>query len=289
MENNFVGEKIVHKTLGDGTIISFDGSYFEISFDEGVKTLKYDYVIDNRLISFNNQNIQNSVYGHHGEEDDYDTIPSDLANIMAKKKLLSKLHEYGFEGFLHTTELINFKRIVSSGYMYSRSLLDMADLRFVNSANRSVLSHTRENIKQCCRFYYYFKTPTNYIAYKNGNYKNPVIMVFDENLIYYEDSMFASSNAAKSYNRITSNAVDALKFPWDGIFERGFYSNSKYVDEGEYYITGIRNAEFLFPHEINIDKIVKVYFKYENDMKQASWVCPQQLKDKFVLDRSKFF
>ena len=56
MSFNIVGEKITHKTLGEGTILSFNGIDLEIAFNDGVKKLKYDYVIKNRLIDFNNQN-----------------------------------------------------------------------------------------------------------------------------------------------------------------------------------------------------------------------------------------
>lgn len=210
--------------------------------------------------------------------------------VKPQERLLKKWHEYGFEGFLHTTEIYNFKKIVERGQLIPRKRLNDSGEQFIDKADQSVISITKENIKDCCRFYYYFKTPTNY----NAEYNHPVILVFSEKLVYDERALFASGNAAKHDTRITNEPEEAIKkyfINWDAVFERGAHSQSKYFknEEDKEYLNSIRNTDFLIKGSVPIELIEKVYFKTQEDMFEAEEFCDKSLSRKFELRRDKFY
>ena len=312
MKNILKNQEIVHKKFGEGTILNYDGKNIVVDFKDGCKTLEYQMVIDKGIIVFKDKRTTEAINDYNRAkkeeqekkekevlfkmrlEEEHRKVIEKEKDKCNREKLLAILHEFGFEGFLHTTELENFKIIVSSGFLYSRIELEKSKITFNDSADHEVLDKTRDDVKSCCRFYYYFKTPTN----NKAGYSHPVIIVFDENLIFEEGCEFTAQNAAKTYSsEKTTDAKEALSFSWDGIFERGGYSYSKYyeTDENGYQtkkskdlITGMRNAEFLVHHKVGIDKIHKIYFKNRLDLVEATEFCPKTLVEKFCEDRSKF-
>lgn len=208
----------------------------------------------------------------------------ELSDDEAKWKLLEIWEEYGFEGFLHTTELENFAKIIKSKYLFSRNKAD----GYIDRADKNVIERTYKGIFDFCRFYYYFKTPTNYRA----NYKKPVILVFNKSLLFDRECRFVEGNAASFNSDSTNKPQKALLMNWEGVFERGGYTLSKYINTTEApikYITKIRNAEFLVKDKVDIQFIDKVYFKEKEDYDEAKSFSPEWMIEKFVVDRGKFF
>lgn len=275
-------EIVFHNTFGTGKVIELDGPNLKVMFGNVEKTLQLKMVIEKNLLTFENNDIQEKMV--------YEYITkSNMEENKAKSELLKIWKSYGFEGFLHTTEIDNFKKIVNDGWLIPRNELLKNNIVFNDAANQEVLANTDDIVKKSCRFYYYFKTPTNYRA----NYQHPVILVFDESLIEFENSFFSSSNAAKNNNGLTSFAFIARDYCWEGIFERGEHSKSIYwkPEESEVsgrLITGMRNAEFLIKDKVSISHIKKVYFKYQKDMDMAKNFCSGEMQKKFCFDRSKF-
>lgn len=195
--------------------------------------------------------------------------------------LLNKIKKLHFEGFVHTTELQNFLNIVKSGYLYPRRYLNEEE--FIDKANQSVINNSdmfNPFPLECCRFYYYFGTPTNYTA----NYEKPVAIVFDEIIIkrYYPSIYFANGNAAHHNTKWTNNILDALEFNWEKIFDRGPYGTQDPQLKKE--ITRVRNAEFLVKEKVSIKFIKTIYFKNIDDMKEASL----SVNNKEIIEKFKF-
>ena len=350
----FEKEIVIHKLLGQGEIINFDGDKLVVDFfDCGIKVIKAFVVFERNLLTLGSvekdekikkiidnererqikasvalerelpsyDNIENfercesedrerqikasvalgdelSAFDILEKSDKRENDIDNESEINDGHKLLSILQQYGFEGFLHTTELQNFKSIVQRGKLLPRNELIKEHLDFVDSANVGAIENTYDFVKASCRFYYYFKTPTNY----NANYKNPVIMVFSEQLIYDNKRIFVDKCAAKKGAKFVSVIKDGLSFMWDGIFERGYYTKSQYCARDSennigYFdgqvinrdeITGMRNAEFLIKGSVDIALIKKIYFKYQEDLLEAKEFCEQRLIEKFCLDKEKF-
>jgi hypothetical protein len=189
-----------------------------------------------------------------------------MKEAEAQKKLLNLLESYGFFGFLHSTEFENFVKIFKEKQIRPRSMV--AD--FKDAANQDVISQTCESVKNCLRFYYKEKTPTNYTA----RYSSPVMLVFDPALLFDSNAKFASGNAGGRYTIVTDSAETAFtSFEWNLIFERGFYSDSECeiddFDLKKYVILNRRNAEFLYEGALSTDKVIAVYFKYPNAYNKA--------------------
>lgn len=288
-----IGGKVVDKNGLVFSIIAVDFSKkFIIELENGKK---YDasIAISKGALRFENFDLQKQVEeklekmrlrsNQEVVESDFNNR-NELSEDEAKRKLLAILEKYGFEGFLHTTELENFQRIIISGYLLSRKKVE----EFIDKADKEVIEQTTEFVLNCCRFYYYFKTPTNYRA----GYSKPVILVFDKELIFKEKLFFSEGNAASKFFRPKISAKDALSINWHGVFERGAYSSSKYVDSmgnNAGYVTRIRNSECLIRDKVDIKYIDKVYFKTETDYHEAKSFSPEWLSKKFFIDRSKFF
>lgn len=200
--------------------------------------------------------------------------------------LVDRLKTLGFEGFIHTTELVNFLKIARTGYLIPRTTLEQKNIKFDDKANRNVIQKSRESSHfplECCRFYYFYKTPTNYRA----NYKKPVIIVLDEKILYdlnYEsDYYFTNGNASSKYTVKTQNVTDALSFDWEMIAQRGPY------DSNDFYITRCRNAEFLINKKVSLNFIKAIYFKNREDMIYASYIIrDDDIKEKFKVRKEVF-
>lgn len=197
-----------------------------------------------------------------------------------RRQLLRILDEHGFEGFLHTTEFENFCEIAKKGRLTPRAILEERNSFFTDRANSEIISRTSTDIKGCCRFYYFFKTPTNYSA----KYRRPVILVFKKEVIMGHTVRFADGNAKSHTTTITASAKEALSFNWDEIFRRGWQAGEELPSENK----RIRNAEFLIPAEVPIRFISKIYFKNSSDLQEAKELYPE-LCEKFECNRGKFF
>lgn len=298
-------EKVFHRVYGDGYVISCNKTEIIVDFSSGRKKMSLKSMIEKGIFSFENSTIQAEFdpitsikekkqnnpeeYARLTDERNDDT-PIVQNNKEAKEKLLYILKEYKFEGFLHTTELDNFHKIIKSGYLIPRDDLEKRGVIFHDSANSDVLARTDDIVKQCCRFYYYFMTPTNYCA----GYKHPVTIVYYEDLIFNDKSFFTQYNAANMINGWTNDPKEALEFNWEGIFERGGYSHSKYYRErdgrdNKDYIKALRNAEFLIHGRVDIAYIKKVYFKNKQDFEEAKLFCPKGILRALVCDERKFY
>ena len=218
----------------------------------------------------------------------------EISKIRRNEKvceLIRVLDSYGFEGFIHTTEIENFKKILNSGYLYPRNELKNNNVVFKDDAEQCVLEKTPDYVKNCCRFYYYYKTPTNYSATKEGKYKDPIIMVFDKSLAYEDNVFFCPTNAQQGM--LEYCATKALNFDWEGIFERGGHSCSKYcpnelTDEISKKITLVRNAEFLVKGKVSVNHINKIYVSSQRQYDLLKSFCSNEIMSKVVKESDKF-
>lgn len=268
----------------------------------------YSNIINANNTNYNSTNFNtssvatNSIgrYGAAAKTDDKKVLifKRDDCKMLASEKdminrqtygndFLNMLHGFGFEGFCHTAELENFLSIMSGGKLISRNSLEKNNITFTDVANQNIITKTQYNYKikvnpcDCCRFFYAPKTPTNYKA----NYISPVLMVFDENLIYDEKAIFCNMSAAKRNVDQTTDILKAYKtYNWTEIFSRGKYEYSSY--EFKNYKNQYRNCEFLFQGSVPVSKIVKVYFKYECDKEKAENILGEN--PLFVVDSKKF-
>ena len=275
---NLIGEKVIKYDGSKHTVIDFNYKNNPIiKLNDGKLGYDISISIPNNILKFENEKLQLLI-----EKELFKYNYNNPFEIKTKENILSILDQYGFEGFLHTTELSNFEKIITCGKLFSREKAK----NFIDRADPDVIEHTDISILSYCRFYYYFNTPTNFRA----KYINPVIMVFDKDLIYNKNIIFYEGNAASHYSKKITNATEALNVNWDAVFERGPYFISKYyqTEEDSKYITRMRNSEFLLKDEVSIENIQKIYFKTQKDCDFAKAFLPQHLIEKTFVNRGKF-
>lgn len=192
-----------------------------------------------------------------------------------KETLLILLEKFGFVGFLHTANFNNFVNIYKSNLLKSRNQLLNEGFKFVDNAETSVLEHTNENIKSKVRFYYRPITPTNYSAYMWHNQKNPVMLIFDKNLIFEEDVSFCDGCAGSSSTTETKKAKNALNFNWEEIFSTGPFNNDDFIKKNH------RNAEFLTASPVSVNKATKICFRNYEDYVKACKLFGQDSRFKY--------
>lgn len=139
-------------------------------------------------------------------------------DVKKIRQLISIYQGYeNFIGFIHCTELCNFINIYKEGFVLSRSRkknnVDSADKDQIKSTE-----HKHPEILDCVRFYLAPKTPTYY----RMNFKNPVMIVIDENILSHleGDILFVDKQLNSRGAFLTSNIDDALKFDYQKIFDR---------------------------------------------------------------------
>lgn len=133
-------------------------------------------------------------------------------------QLISIYREHeNFIGFIHCTELCNFINIYKEGFVFSRSRRK----NNVDSANKDQIistQHKHPEFLNCARFYLAPKTPTYY----RMNFRNPVMIVIDENIMSHVegDILFVNKQLNSSNAVVTPNIDDALIFDYQRIFDR---------------------------------------------------------------------
>ncbi len=212
-----------------------------------------------------------------------------------KNKLIQHLKDsYKYDGFYHYTDISNFINIMKTGNLYSRN--KAAALGFTDAADHLVLSHTNKYIMDYVRFFYKEKTPT---LYRNEGIKSdnmrphmpiPVLLIFNENIIQNPGVAFLSGGGGNPNSVFTKDISEAKNFDWKVIFYRGpipRYENdliSVGNDSSGASITNKKNAEFLYPDEIDIKYIKRIIFRAPADMKTAE--CLLGKNELFELDYS---
>ena len=187
-----------------------------------------------------------------------------------KNSFLEKLKkDFGFEGFHHYTDLSNVSSIFSQRKLLSRD--NQKNTIVVDSANSEIIQHTESRIKQYVRFFYKENTPTTYDneGIKTGaNYRAhmpiPVLLVFDEHIIYSNDIAFLSGGGGNKDSVFATSVYEAKKFDWSRILSRGPIKEDEQLKK---YIVNCRNAEFLVKKEISIDNLKKIVFRSPADYK----------------------
>ena len=192
----------------------------------------------------------------------------DYTFIKLKVEQLKKY--YGFDGLYHYTDFSNLNSIFGSGYLISRNECEYQGIRFLDSASKSVLYHTPMYIKEYVRFHFRPKSPFLYVneGIKLREYMNdyphlpiPVCLVFDEELIYLDTTMFTDRNPGCIDMKIGNDYEFFFGIEWNKVFNCIYYSNKEWKNKMQ--------AELLSKVPVSLDYLKKIVFRCEADMKRA--------------------
>ncbi len=275
---NIVGKTIYHTLYGYGTITELDECGRICVEHESGKLVKYPFpysVINGFLVS-DDVELYDSVFKLLDEQE---SLAKDSLG-----KLLMKIKEVNprFEGLVHTTSMCNFTSIIKDGILMSRGAACRSGKLFVDAADTEVINHTSQDILDKVRFYWGVKTPTNYSA----AYDRPVIMIFSPFLLKNKGVIFCNGNAASAYSLKTTSIEKAIRFNWKEIFERGPFW---YGVDNVYEKRRIRNAEVLYPGNVETKWIKKVIFQSKEDYEYAKEQLGELLESfAYIIDHNYF-
>ncbi|MFZ1754925.1 MAG: DarT ssDNA thymidine ADP-ribosyltransferase family protein [Caldilineaceae bacterium] len=189
----------------------------------------------------------------------------------------------------HYTDLQNAVRILTDGYVYSRSQAERLGKLLVSSGSSQVLSGTNEFVKQSVRFYFRPKTPTQYWAegirsssvmgsskFPDAHCPVPVFFLFDSaDILTRADCRFSDGNLASSGFQIFSTADDLNRLPW-----RDIYHNT-WIRPEESRISFHRCAEVIIPHQVDLSALRYICCRSEAEKETLLYMLPQNLRAQY--------
>ncbi len=209
-------------------------------------------------------------------------------NISEIKLKINELKEkYNFQGLWHFTDFTNLKSIFRAGELSGRKLCLDNNMQFLDGANSEIINKANEFVHSCTRFYYRPKTPTLYdnegikpIQYSSKiHIPRPVYLLFSEELIYDNDTLFSNGNAT---NSPIDNTIEFFNgMDWESIFHSTWFQ-----PEARDYIINKRHAELLSKTPVKLKYLTNIIFRSEADLKQAIRLWGKN--DKFIVNENYF-
>ncbi|HRJ43588.1 MAG: DUF4433 domain-containing protein [Caldilineaceae bacterium] len=189
----------------------------------------------------------------------------------------------------HYSDLQNAISILTDGYMYSRAEAENSGKLIVSSGSNQVLSGTSEFVKQCVRFYFRPKTPTQFWAegirsnltlnssrFPDAHCPIPIFFLFDSaEILTRADCQFSDGNLARTGHRIFSTAEQLAALPW-----RKIYHNSR-IRADETDISFHRCAEAIIPGKVKLDALRYICCRSEAEKETLLYLLPPATRKQY--------
>lgn len=199
----------------------------------------------------------------------------------------------------HYTDLRNAAEILKAGRMLSRQQILAAGGLRVSSGSGEVLSATDGWVKDCVRFYFRPKTPTQYWAegvksreslaqskFPDAHCPVPVFFLFDlPGVLCLPDSRFSDRGLGAHNYRILSTADELETLQWKKIYHSGALDMTKESD-----IITFRQAEIVVPRSIGLDLLRYVYCRSSPELETLLHLLPEEVRARYqgrILSSSK--
>lgn len=192
----------------------------------------------------------------------------------------------------HYTDIVNAVRILSDGAIYSRKQIQSSGKLRVDSASLGVISNTPDFVKDCVRFYFRPKTPTQYHAegiyskarlstskFPDAHCPVPIFLLFDSaEVLTRHDSRFSDGCLGSSSAKILSTAVDLEQLPWKLIYHNSYFNPSTY--EGSEIVLR-RNAEVIVPKRMGLEALRFIYCRSEAEKETLLYLLTPKLREQY--------
>lgn len=192
----------------------------------------------------------------------------------------------------HYTDLRNAVRILTDGYVYSRSEAENRGRLIVSSGSSQVLSGTSEFVKQSVRFYFRPKTPTQFWAegirssrvlgasrFTDAHCPVPIFFLFDSaEILTRADCRFSDGNLASPDHRIFSTAEELAQLPWQKIYHNGWYDRTR---QDETDIAFRRCAEAIVPNRVELSALRYICCRSEAEKDTLLHLLPSTVRRQY--------
>ncbi|ATI77072.1 DUF4433 domain-containing protein [Bacillus licheniformis] len=201
----------------------------------------------------------------------------------------------------HFTDLINAKNILTSGYIYSRSLAKQLEIMEKDNASQEIIDHTEEKWKSYARFYFRPKTPTQYHnegircshqinQVLKAHCPVPIFFLFDSlSMLTMEESKFTYGNLAAEGTITYEDAKDFKNMPFSSVYHEGYFDR-----ENEHYIVYNRHAELIVPRKASLQYLRRIVCRSNAEKETLINLLDSEVKEKYkgmiIVDtRNAFF
>lgn len=191
----------------------------------------------------------------------------------------------------HYTDVRNAHRILRQGRLYSR--LDPDNPLTVSAGSPAVLATTNEEYRDCVRFYFRPRTPTQFYAegihselslarsrYPGAHCPVPVFFLFDAGRILgRSDCRFSDGGLGNPRARVLSSADDLRGLPWRKIYHIGGYDRSRAEDCD---IAFRRNAEVIVSNSVDMSALRYIYCRSAAERETLLCLIGPELRQRFL-------
>lgn len=195
---------------------------------------------------------------------DYESLKPFLEELPAKINLKRGGRSSWPQFIYHSTEVHGAVSILECGYVYSRNKAKELGLLKYDIASESVLSSTRNEIKDYARFYFRPRTPTQYLnegirpkisVESDAHCPIPVYFLFDSvEVLAMEPTKFSDGNLASPFTDLLSSVDEFKRLPFSSIYHVGSFPRS---DRDR--IIRCRNAEIVVPEQLSTNFLRSIY------------------------------
>lgn len=219
-----------------------------------------------------------------GKKLNYELLKPFLEELPTKLNLHKGRRSLWPQFIYHSTEVHDAVSILNSGYVYSRkSAMDLGLLEY-DIASESVITSTRDEIKDYARFYFRPGTPTQYNNEGirpmgkfglDAHCPIPVYLLFDSlEVLSIETTRFSDGNLARFITNLVSSVEEFKGLPFELIYHVGYYSKL----EGD-KITNCRNAEVVVPDRLSTDFLRSIYCRSEAEKETLLSLMPAEISN----------
>lgn len=206
----------------------------------------------------NNQNIDKLLKKQATQNSNQKSKKSENNTQAIKKKEFQPLNVndkllkyYDIQYIYHMTHVNNLQNILNYGLLPhgNNNVNNKIDNPEVNSRRNFIEPIYNKNVHNYVPFYF---NPKNAMLYVNKeNQGDLVILVFDNNLIYEQGSLFTDGNASVNSTVFYNNINDLDKLAWDCIHAKTWFN----FNDGK----RTKMSEVLVPNKVGVNKLKKIY------------------------------
>ncbi|MEE9238112.1 MAG: DarT ssDNA thymidine ADP-ribosyltransferase family protein [Thermodesulfobacteriota bacterium] len=215
---------------------------------------------------------------------DYESLKPFLEDLPAKLKLHKGGRSLWPHFVYHSTEVHNTVSILKKGYVYSRNKAKELGLLEYDIASESVISSTRNEIKDYVRFYFRPRTPTQYrnegirpvdSPNSDAHCPIPVYLLFDSvEVLSIESTRFSDGNLGSFYIDPLHSVKEFKNLPFELIYHVGAFPNSE-----RDRIINCRNAEVIVPEKLSTDYLRLIYCRSDAEKDTLLNLMPTEISN----------
>lgn len=139
------------------------------------------------------------------------------------------------ENFYHFTDKENLLSILEAKGLYSWGFCEKNGINIKAPGGGDLSKHldSRKNLENYVRLSFVKNHPMAFVAKKEGRIKEPIVLIIDIQVLFWEKTLFSNGNAAQNEVGLSTNVEDLQKIQF-AIFKKDYHSLSTKQEKQAY-------------------------------------------------------